>query len=109
MSSVVIVLTGHRWERFDCAYKSAITSIRGLGSNSNSVGSSKRKGGLSKCSGSVPKRPKPSSWTHKFFCLAGTDDDKVPTTACGREVLSLAGLGEKKVQIADVDCTREDF
>ena len=98
-----------RWARFDSAYKDAIASIRGLGTSSRQQHDSfKRKGGVLKCS-TLPKKPKPSSWTHKFVCLSGADDEKVPTTQLARETLSLAGLGEKKVQVPDVDCTTEIF
>ena len=66
----------------------------------------KRKGGGL---GSIPKKPKPSSWTQKFVCLACTDDKRVPTKSAYRDILVSAGLGEKKVQVPDVDCTTEQF
>ncbi len=49
------------------------------------------------------------SWTHKFVCLASPDEERVPTTAIAKEMLSFAGLGEKKVFVQDVDCTTEEF
>ena len=60
-------------------------------------------------SNSVLKKPKPSSWTQRFYCLAGTNDERVPTKTSVSEMLKLAGLGEKKVQIPDVDCTTEEI
>ena len=36
-------------------------------------------------------------------------DESVPTKTSMREMLMLAGLGEKKVQIPDADCTTEEF
>ena len=57
----------------------------------------------------LSKKPKSSSWTQKFVCLSGTSDDRVPTTSVVREALSLAGLGEKKIQIYGVDCSTEAF
>ena len=36
-------------------------------------------------------------------------DESVPTKTSMREMLMLAVLGEKKVQMPDVDCTTEEF
>ena len=55
------------------------------------------------------KKSKPSSWTQKFVCLASKDGVKVPTSMGGKEELLLAGLGEKKLVIPDVDCTTCEF
>ena len=52
---------------------------------------SKRKRGLSAV---FSKRPKSSSWTHKFICLATTGQERVPAPVM-KEDLLLAGLGEK--------------
>ena len=62
---------------------------------------SKRKRGLSAV---FSKRPKSSSWTHKFICLATTGQERVPAPVM-KEDLLLARLGEKKIVIPDVDCT----
>ena len=56
--------------------------------------------------GTLAKKPKPSSWTQKFVCLACTNDNRVPTTFSSRDILVLAGL---KIQISDVDCTTDEF
>lgn len=100
--------------RFGTAYRDAIASIRQMRNVNTPFSiqnvkseSLKRKGGFSKSS--LPKKPKPSSWTHKFVCLANTDDDRVPTSLYAKESLTFAGLGEKKIVIPDVDCTTEEF
>ena len=54
-------------------------------------------------------RPKLNSWTHKFFCLAETEENKVPSTSIQKNELVLAGLGERKVTVADVDCSPQEF
>ena len=102
--------------RFSTAYNDAITSIRRMrgGNTPFMMGTRfeaganclKRKGGKNKSS--LPKKPKPSSWTHKFVCLATTNEDRVPTS-CMKDLLAFAGLGEQKVFIPDVDCTIEEF
>ena len=55
------------------------------------------------------KRLRLSSWTHKFFCLSETGDNKVPSTSLHKNDLILAGLGEKNITIDDIDCTPEEF
>ena len=55
------------------------------------------------------KRPKVSSWTHKFFCLAKTEKSRVPSNTLQRNELVLAGLGERKVMVADVNCSPQEF
>ena len=50
-----------------------------------------------------------NSWTHKFFCLSGTDEDRLPSSTFEKNGLVLAGLGEKKVTILDVDCETAEF
>ena len=52
--------------------------------------SRKRKGGISKSS-CPPIKPKPTSWTYKFVCLASTDDNRVPTTLSSKELLIFDG------------------
>ena len=99
-----------RWQLFDDAYKKAVSTIRDERSNAIDEEqrlSFKRKSNVKP--GTITKKPKPSSWTQKFVCLAYTDDNRVPTTASHRELLMLAGLGEKKIQIPDVDCSTDEF
>lgn len=47
-----------------------------------------------------------TSWTHKFFCLAETDDDTLPLK---KNALILAGLREKQITIPDIDCCPTEF
>jgi hypothetical protein len=103
------------WQRFNNAYRDAIASIRGIRcdyrSHSRDVVQEHRSTFKRRCStNSLPiKKSKPSSWTHKFVCLCNTSDERVPTTASARETLFLAGLGERKVQVPDIDCNTEEF
>ena len=101
------------WVRFDNAYKDAVASLRGIRSGSGrnkEVADEQRynfkRKGSTKTTECLPKKPKPSSWTHKFVCLSQTDEERVPTTPFARETLLLAGLGEKKIVI---DCSTEEF
>jgi len=55
------------------------------------------------------KKLKTMSWTHNFFCLSEIDEEKVPTTNVGKNALILAGLGEKRVTIPDIDCSVKEF
>ena len=55
------------------------------------------------------KRPKLNSWTHKFYCLAESEETRVPSSSMQRNELVLAGLGERKVTVADVDCSPQEF
>ena len=55
------------------------------------------------------KRPKLSTWTHKYYCLAETDEERVPSTTLRKNELVLAGLGERSVTISDVNCTPQEF
>ena len=58
-------------------------------------------------SGTSPKARKgKTSWTHKFFCLAETDNDTLPLK---KNSLILAGLGEKLITIPDIDCCPTEF
>lgn len=57
-----------------------------------------------------PKRVKFSnSWTHKFVCLAYTDQEKSCSSNAEKNELTLAGLGEKKITIPDIDCSPQEF
>lgn len=104
--------------RLGLAYRDAISSIRQIRRvntplstcmSSNTTGFLKRKGGTNKCSLSKKPKPKPTSWTHKFVCLANTNDDRVPTTVQAKQSLAFADLGEKKVYIPDIDCPAQEF
>ena len=55
------------------------------------------------------KRPRGSSWTHRFVCLAVCEQDIVPTTDREKDILLEAGLGEKKLVIDNVECSAEEF
>ena len=50
-----------------------------------------------------------SPWSARFVCLADTDAHNVPCTVAQKEVLVAAGLGEKKVEIPDVNCSAHEF
>lgn len=100
------VFLGGSWNRFNKAYRGAIAALRGTREKDIISRDNKRK------NSAVPhnfnKMSKHSSWTHKFVCLASTSQERVPSSA-NKEDLLLAGLGEKKVVIPDVDCTIQDF
>ena len=49
------------------------------------------------------------SWTGKFVCLSCKDVTRVPCTIAEREALVEAGLGEKRVTVASISCSYEDF
>lgn len=68
-----------------------------MSSKTTGQGFLKRKGGTSKSNLYVPKKPKPTSWTQKFACLANTENDEVPTTIHAKQPLAFADLGEKSV------------
>ena len=48
-------------------------------------------------------------WKHKFFCLAYTGQDRVPTTDADKEELFQAGLGEREIEFQSLDMTQEEF
>ena len=50
-----------------------------------------------------------NSWSHKFICLAYTDQDKSCSSTPEKTELILAGLGEKNITINDVDCSPKEF
>ena len=50
-----------------------------------------------------------NSWIHIFFCLAKTEENRVPSNTLQRTKLVLAGLGERKVTVADVNCSPQEF
>lgn len=55
------------------------------------------------------KKVKGASWSTRFVCLANADTEHVPCTIAQKEVLVEAGLGEKKVDIPDVECSPKEF
>lgn len=86
------------------AYRDAIATMRGVRCE-DSVFKRKNSSILP-----VPhKKQKISSWTQQFMCLSRKDCNRVPTTVVERETLQLGGLGLKRVQIPNVDCTTEEF
>lgn len=90
-----------RWNKFKKAYQDAIASIRGVnrGNRNLAIAQEQHSNFKRKSTGSsntVVKKPKPSSWTQKFYCLPFTEDDRVPTRTSSWEMLTLVGLGEKK-------------
>lgn len=87
---------------FNYAYSSAVRSARGVQHSVREEqgrlfgGSKKQKHSTSTC------------WTHKFFCLADTGQNRIPTTASAKLLLEEAGLGEKKVTVP-MDSSPEAF
>jgi len=63
----------------------------------------------SHCSATNKKAKLATSWTHTFYCLANNDQDKLFTTSTLKNELVLVGLGEKKIQIANIDCNVKEF
>jgi len=105
----IIAIEGR--QRLESAYGQAMAALREARSESIAVEQrhnfrGKRLGGATL---SRAKRPKFSVWTHRFYCLSETDDERVPSTSLRRNELVLAGLGERNVTITDVDCTPQDF
>ena len=49
------------------------------------------------------------SWSIKMVCLSGTGESRVPCSVGAKETLVAAGLGEKKVVVPDITCTKEAF
>jgi len=56
-----------------------------------------------------PKRAKLTAWTGKFVGLESKSRSKVPCSVDKKEMLVSAGLGEKTICIADVDCSPQEF
>ena len=55
------------------------------------------------------KRVRVVSWTHKFMCLEKRAQGVIPTTDREKDALFEAGLGEKSLTIADIDCDYAAF
>ena len=101
-----------RWKNLRSRYNNTMTLLRKSRNASiaaehrNNFGCRRKSGGMEI---GRSKRPKHSnSWTHKFVCMAYTDQDKCCTSAEKNELM-LAGLGEKKITLPDIDCSPEDF
>ena len=109
--SVIIVV--ERLQRLTGAYSQAMAALREARSGSIAVEQRRNFGGKRRSTGATafrqPKRPKPNSWTHKFFCLAETEESRVPSTNIQRNELVLAGLGERRVTVPDVNCSPQEF
>lgn len=101
-----------RWQRIRNASSNALGALREA--RNNSIAAEQRHNfGKRRCSTSRHKQTKRfktnNSWTHKFYCLSGTDQDRVPSSTLEKNALVLADLGEKKVTIPDVDCDIAEF
>ena len=107
-----IIIATERWQRLEGAYRQAMSALREA--RSGSIAVEQRRNFAGKRRNSSPafaqaKRPKVNSWTHKFFCLAETEESRVPSNTLQRNELVLAGLGERKVTVADVNCSPQEF
>lgn len=101
-----------RWRSIRNRYESTLSLLREARNGSiaaehrHNFASRRRSSGMehgkSKC-------PKLSSWTHKFICLAYTDQEKPWSSTAEKNELTLAGLGEKKISIPDIDCSSREF
>ena len=71
-----------RWQRLEGAYRQAMSALREARSGSIAVEQHRNFAGK-RCNSSPAfgqaKRPKMNSWTRKFFCLAETEESKVPS------------------------------
>jgi len=108
-SHIIIYIERH--QRLEGAFSQAMTALREARSGSIAVEQCQNFGGK-RCGAAAlrqAKRPKLRSWTHKFFCMAETDDDRVPSTCLKRNELILAGLGERNITICDVNCSPQAF
>lgn len=88
-----------RWQRIRNASSNALGALREA--RNNSIAAEQRHNfGKRRCSTSRHKQTKRfktnNSWTHKFYCLSGTDQDRVPSSTLEKNALVLADLGEKK-------------
>ena len=55
------------------------------------------------------KKVKTQTWTCKAVCPAGRNDDLVPVSPSLKLALLEADLGEKKIRVEDVTCSKEEF
>jgi len=106
-----VVNTG-RVQRFGDTYSNTINILRGA--RNTSIAAEQRHNFGKRRSTACPanqakKFKKTTTWTHNFFCLSETNDEKVPTTSMTKNALILAGLGEKRVTIPNIDCSAKEF
>lgn len=100
------------WPRFGNAYRNAIASLRNS-RRDNIIAREERHRlfGVKRQAGShdgSSKRRKLITWTQKFLCLACTDSVRVPH-AVHKCLLEVAGLGERKIVIPDIDYCLTEF
>ena len=55
------------------------------------------------------RKQKGQSWTVRLVCLNSTSVNTAPCTPAVKEKLIAAGIGEKKVIVPEVSCTKETF
>lgn len=55
------------------------------------------------------KRKRTSAWRHKFVCLAHQGQNRPPLCEADKDELFAAGLGEKEIEIDDLDASSEEF
>ena len=100
-----------RWQRFSTAYNDAMTSVRSA--RSQSVAAEHRfnfhKRRSSSTSTNGKKQKVSNGWTHTFFCLANTDQEKLFTMPVQKNELVMAGLGEKKSLYLTSVVTQKSF
>ena len=63
----------------------------------------------SNASTSNKKKEKGQSWTVRFVCLDSTEACTAPCTPSAKEELLTAGLGEKKITVPEISCTKDEF
>ena len=100
-----------RWRSIRNRYESTMSLLREA--RSGSIAAEHRHNFASRRrfteQGKSCKHPKLSSWTHKFICLAYTNQEKPCSSTAEKNELTLAGLGEKKITIPDIDCSSQEF
>lgn len=98
-------------QRFGDNYSNAINILRGA--RNTSIAAEQRhnfgKRRSTACLANQAKKLKSVTWTHNFVCLSETNDEKVPATSMAKNALILAGLGEKRVTIPNIDCSAKEF
>ena len=101
-----------RYQRFRGAYDEAMTSLQAVRSRSVAAEhryNFSRRRSSSHGSATNKKAKLASTWTHIFYCLASCDQEKLFTTSALKNELILAGLGEKKIKISNIDCNVKEF
>ena len=92
----------------------ALQTLRGIRNQINATPASRREQRNNFAPYSVQHEPKkkpskPHSWTTRLVCLSATTDNRVPTDPSQKELLLEAGLGEKRICIPDISCSKEEF